>query len=126
MTPPWELVALAALLLANRVLIVRYADRDAVYWPLQVADVAAAGWVAWAGLPGSDHTPVVRWLVAALMVFHVVQNAALRSRQRHARARPDHDARLRRTRAELRALGPLGEPHPPDAAEDPEPPSRDR
>jgi len=84
-----------------------------------VLNLAAAAWVAWGGLPGSDRAPVIRWLVGALLLFHVVQNAALRRRQQHAEADPDLQADRRRTRAELRALGPVGEPHPPESGDTP-------
>lgn len=104
--PPVELVVLAVLLLVNRLVIPGQAQNLVVYTLIQLADLLAAAVVLWRGLPGLDAFPVVRWLVAGLLVFHVAQNASIRSRKQH-------DAEMRTSERELhRTLRQTREPPP--------------
>jgi hypothetical protein len=101
--PPVELVALAALLLVNRMVIPSQALRGAVFWPIQVADAAAALYVVFVGLPDLDRFPVVGWMVAGLLVFHIAQNLSIRSRKQHDIDMREADRERVRARAALRS-----------------------
>jgi hypothetical protein len=76
---PWDVTALAVLIVANRT-ATGSLDKSAVYYPIQLSLLASAGWFATQGIRGLDGYPVARWIVVALMVFHVVQNAIRRGR----------------------------------------------
>jgi hypothetical protein len=72
-------VGLAVLLGANRLLVPRVARKPRLFWAIQAVTAGLAVGIAAAGLPGLGAFPEVRWLVSGLLVFHVVQNLALRS-----------------------------------------------
>lgn len=81
---PWELLALAALLLGNRVALPRLHAQPRVYWLVQAVDALVLVAALVFGLPGLPDDGPAGWLVAAVMGFHLVQNAALRHRQQLA------------------------------------------
>ncbi|MFZ5481812.1 MAG: hypothetical protein ACOZNI_33940 [Myxococcota bacterium] len=82
-TFPWEVLVLGLVLLGNRVVLPLTLARPPLFWGLQALDVAVAvAAVAHAGLPGRTAYPIVGWMVAALLVFHVVQNFAVREQHR--------------------------------------------
>jgi hypothetical protein len=87
---PWEVLVLGLVLLGNRVLLPLGVKRPWLFWALQAMDVAVAvGAVVHAGLPGRSAYPVVGWMVAALLAFHVVQNFTMRDHARRAIERAD-------------------------------------
>jgi hypothetical protein len=84
---PWEVLVLGLVLLGNRVILPLTLDRKPLFWLLQAIDVATAvAAVVTAGLPGRAPYPVVGWMVAALLVFHIVQNFSMRDHALHRRA----------------------------------------
>jgi hypothetical protein len=87
---PWDLLALAVLLAANRLGGAHAVAHPVSYWGLQALDVAGIGVVLAFGLPGTEGQPVVKWFVALVIAFHMVQNASARSHhvQRLERRRP--------------------------------------
>ncbi|MFN7143537.1 MAG: hypothetical protein ACK4YP_07175 [Myxococcota bacterium] len=111
---PWEVLVLAALLAVNRLLVPMTYTRPAAFWAIQAVDVALAVLVAVYGVPGLEAFRSVGWLIAGLLVFHVLQNIALRSQARAKREREEGE------RERLRKLRSMGEePRPP--AEPPAP-----
>ena len=76
---PWDLLALAILLGANRVAGPKWLLRTPVYVGIQVLDVVAIALVLWFGLPGTQGYPVVKAFVAVVIAFHLVQNFAGRA-----------------------------------------------
>lgn len=82
MNYPWELMALAALLMGNR-LAVRLAEkRPAVFWGMQGLNAVGAVLVGWFGISGMENFPIANWMVVGLLGFHMVQNHSLRERIR--------------------------------------------
>lgn len=82
MNVPPDLVALAALFLADRLLVPRFLRVEAVFWSFQALNLAAAGWFAVRGIAGLGHLPMVKWLVVAMIAFHMVMGFSMRSRAR--------------------------------------------
>jgi hypothetical protein len=108
---PWEVLVLGLVLLGNRVLVPLASTRPPLFWGIQAVDVAmAVAAVVHAGLPGKTEYPVVGWTVAALFVFHVVQNFALRDQARLRREREAND------RERLRMLRGMRDGEPPEGA----------
>ena len=87
---PWDLLALAALLAVNRLGGSCAVAHPVSYWALQTLDAAGIALVLTYGLPGTEGQPVVKWFVAVVIAFHVVQNFSARSHrvQRLERRRP--------------------------------------
>lgn len=98
---PWDVVGLAVLLGANRLLVPRVALKPRLFWPIQAVTAGLAVGVAVVGLPGLGAFPEVRWLVSGLLVFHVVQNLAHRS---VLVRRAERDAFERELSAQLRTI----------------------
>ncbi len=96
---PWDVVGLAVLLGANRLLIPRVALRPRLFWAVQAVTAGLAVGIAVVGLPGLGAFLEVRWLVSGLLVFHVVQNLALRTALVQ---RAERDAFERELAAQLR------------------------
>lgn len=94
---PWEVLALAALLAVNRLLVPLVLLRAPPFWILQAVNLAAALFVVIFGMPGLAAFPAVKWLVVGIVVFHLVQNLALRSGALH-RAEMDELEKDRRKR----------------------------
>jgi hypothetical protein len=86
---PWEVVGLAVVLGVNRFAIPRVALRPRLFWPIQSVTAGLAVGVAVAGMPGLRDFPVVNWLVAGLLAFHVAQNQSIRSLALHRATRGD-------------------------------------
>ena len=105
---PWDVLALAVVLAVNRLAVPATYARPAAFWTIQALNLVLTGAVAVYGLPGLTDFPTVGWLVAGLLLFHVIQNVALRGNALQARARE----RAERERlAKLRALeAPPAEP----------------
>jgi hypothetical protein len=93
------LVGLAALLGVNRLLVPRIALKPRLFWAIQAVTAGLAVGVAVVGLPGVGGFPEVRWLVSGLLMFHVVQNLALRTALVQ---RSERDAFERELAAQLR------------------------
>jgi hypothetical protein len=93
-------LGLAALLLVNRVALPRVVDRDAPYRALLVVNAAALGWVMAYGLPGTAGHGPTRWVVSALLVYHVARFFLVRAQ---ARAAARDRARDAERRASMRA-----------------------
>ena len=79
-TFPYDVVALAMLLLLNRTLAPSLRANWS-FWSFQAVNIAAAAYFAWFGIEGVEHVPVASYIVAALCLFHVVQNVIVRQRQ---------------------------------------------
>lgn len=77
-TFPWEILILAAVLAGNRLVVPGSYNRPAVFWGFQALNIAIAIATAFYGLPGLSTYPIVSWMVAGLLAFHVFQNFALR------------------------------------------------
>lgn len=75
---PWEVLILAAVLAANRLVVPSTYNRPAFFWGLQALNGGLALATAGYGLPGLSAYPVVSWMVAALLAFHIFQNVAVR------------------------------------------------
>lgn len=73
----FELLILVLVLIANRT-IVHALRAPALFWAFQGLMLGLAGWFAWYGVTGLQGYGVVRWLVPGLLVFHLVQNVAVR------------------------------------------------
>lgn len=93
MEVPPELVALAVLLAANRWVLPGRILTPWVYWPITAANVASLIYFVVHGVSGVEGYYVVRWLVAAVIAVHLVQNLSLRDRAHH-----DEDMAERRRR----------------------------
>jgi hypothetical protein len=76
---PWDLLALAVLLAVNRLGAARAVSHRVPYLALQTLDIVAIGVVLALGVPGTDGQPVVKWFVAVVIAFHVVQNFSARA-----------------------------------------------
>lgn len=93
---PWEVIVLAVVLGINRLAIHAAAKRPALFWGIQLLDAALAVLVLVFGMPGLQHLPGVAWLVAAILVFHLVQNFSIRSRALHDERRKAEEKELLR------------------------------
>lgn len=78
---PYDLAGLAVLLLLNRT-VVPSLSHAAAFWGFQVVNLGGALYFALAGIAGLENFPVANWIVAALLLFHGVQNVVLRSSRR--------------------------------------------
>lgn len=76
---PWDLLALAVLLAVNRLGAARAVTHRVPYLALQALDTVAIGVVLALGVPGTEGHPVVKWFVAVVIAFHVVQNFSARA-----------------------------------------------
>ncbi len=76
-TPPWDLALLVGVLVANRSLV-RWFPATLFFWGFQGVIAATAIYFGVQGIGGLEHVQAVRWLVVGLLVFHLVQNVALR------------------------------------------------
>jgi hypothetical protein len=103
--PPAELIVLAVLLLINRLVVPTQALNTPVYGAIQLANGAAGVYALFVGVPGLDRYPVVGWMVGGLLLFHVAQNASIRSRKRHDLEMREADRERMRERAALRRTG---------------------
>jgi hypothetical protein len=54
--------------------------RPAVFWSLQLVNVAVGGALVWFGLPGFEHVPVIGWVIGLLFFLRVMQNNQARAR----------------------------------------------
>ena len=96
---PWEIGLLSAVLLSNRLAAKVFHVNARIFWTVQASNLGMAAFVAWYGLPGLERFGGVRWMVAALLVFHAVQNLGIRSTYaREARYEAETRARLRALR----------------------------
>ena len=77
---PWEILFLAAVLLLNRAALRASWSRPWLFWLIQGLDGLCLGWLLLHGLSGLEHIPAANWMVAALIVFHMIQNFNLRTR----------------------------------------------
>lgn len=75
---PWEVLILGLVLAINRVATPATYHRPIAFWGIQAMNVALAVPLAIVGLPGAEGFPALGWLVAALLVFHTLQNVSLR------------------------------------------------
>ena len=74
---PWDILALASLLLANRT-VVRSIKPEWGFWAFQALNLAGAVWFAVEGIQGLDNYPIANWIVCGLLVFHAIQNYVVR------------------------------------------------
>lgn len=81
MIPP-ELLLLALLFAVNRLVVPRVLQYAAAFWLVNGLDVAAAVYVYVRGFPGIEDQTAARLLIGTLLLFHVAQNLALRTRER--------------------------------------------
>lgn len=81
MLVPPSLIALAVLFGVNRLVLPRFLRRPAIFWPLNVVNLATALWVYANGFPGMEDQVAVRLLIGTLLLFHIAQNLALRARE---------------------------------------------
>ena len=93
---PWDVVGLAGVLAANRLLVPRVALKPGIFWPIQAVTAGLAVGVAVAGLPGLTEYGAVKWLVAGLLAFHVAQNLSIRSMAQHKQDRDAFERELSR------------------------------
>jgi len=101
---PWEVVILGLVLGINRVGTPHTYTRPFAFWGIQAMNVALAVPAVVFGLPGMDAVPLLGWLIAGLLAFHVLQNVSLRGAAL-AQTRREQDERDRIRK--LRALGPI-------------------
>ncbi len=75
---PWDLVVLVVLLVAHRTVVPSLRSSPA-FWTFQAITVGAAVWFAVYGVIGTADVPIVKVLVPGLLIFHAIQNIAVRS-----------------------------------------------
>ena len=85
-------LGLAVLLLVNRVLLPRVVDRAVPFRALLVVNAAALGWVLAHGLPGTGGHGPTRWVVSALLVYHLARFFLARAQARADARDRDRDA----------------------------------
>lgn len=85
---PLDLLAAAALLLANRFVAPALLRKPLVYYSLQAVDVGAVAWFALRGVAGLEHMLVPGLVIAGLFAMHIVVNASRRGRALAADPRP--------------------------------------
>jgi hypothetical protein len=61
-------------------------QRPSTFWANLTLQATAAVTAAIVGLPGADAMPAIRWLLAGLFAFHVVQDLSVRSTRLRAAA----------------------------------------
>ena len=49
-------------------------DRSPLFWAVQGLNIAVAGWILWAGIPGFDHIPAVSWVMSLWLLLRVATN----------------------------------------------------
>ena len=99
MSPILPLAALAGLLLVNRVVMPRTAHQPVAFWSLFGVNVAVLVLVVWRGMPGTGGHGPARWVIAALLVYHLVLYVQTRARLRdEARGLEEERALLRQLR----------------------------
>ena len=114
----WILVGVVAVLGINRFLVhlPGWHQRRAVFWAVQLANLATACFMIVAGVPGLPGLArYVNWVIALLFVFHIVQNNSrlveARKQAREATQEQDQAARAR-VAAALQRTEPEGDPEP--------------
>lgn len=85
---PPELFALAGLFAVNRLVLPRFVLVPAVFWLINLLDLAAALAIYAFGMPGLESQIAVRVLVGTLLLFHIGQNFAVRARKRDQQDEP--------------------------------------
>lgn len=76
--------------------------RPVTFYAVQVLNVAVAGWLFWRGIPGFEHIPAISWMLALLLILHVVQNVRwLRAFQEDATRDDDRERKASAIRAAL-------------------------
>jgi len=73
----WELLVLVLVLIANR-LLVKAMKPAPLFWGFQAGLAALVCWFAWPGVAALSGDGVWRWIIPVLLVFHIVQNVAVR------------------------------------------------
>ncbi len=122
MIPP-ELLALALLFAVNRLVLPRFLRVAPVFWLVNALNLGAAVLIYVRGFPRMEGDVAVRLLVGTLLLFHIAQNLALRSRARDvADLGPGHlRERIRAAHSDLpdrpAPSGPSAPPDSPDAGE---------
>jgi hypothetical protein len=111
MSFPWDIAVLTAVLGLNRILVPSSLRRPALFWTIQAVDLTLALLVLVFGLPGLGSIRVAGWLVGGLLVFHVVQNLAMRQAEL---GRAEREIAERERLRKLRSLEPPAPPNGPD------------
>ena len=75
---PWDLVVLVVLVVVHRSVVPSLRSSSA-FWTFQAVNVGAAVWFAVYGVNGTADVPIVKVLVPGLLIFHGIQNIAVRS-----------------------------------------------
>lgn len=97
---PWEVVILGIVFGINRLGTPLTYHRPVAFWGIQAMNLALAVPIAVRGIPGADGFPALGWLIAGLLVFHILQNVSLRSAAlRRARQERAEVEQLRKLRA---------------------------
>jgi hypothetical protein len=98
---PWEVFVLGLVLGINRLGTPATYQRPVAFWGIQVMNLALAVPVAIRGISGTENFPALGWLIAGLLVFHVLQNISLRT---VALRRIRQEEQAREQQRKLRAL----------------------
>jgi hypothetical protein len=106
MNPTVALLALAALLLVNRVVMPRVAHQAPAFWGLFALNAALLGWVVAMGVPGTGGHGPARWVVAALLTYHLILYVQTRARGRAAATSFEEERALLRQLREAREAAP--------------------
>lgn len=77
------LAGLAIFLTVDRAVVPRVVRIPAVFWSFVAVETGLAVAVAVRGFPGVESHLAVRWIVAAVLAMHVVQNLSRWDRARH-------------------------------------------
>lgn len=93
MTVPLDVLALAALVTVDRLVVPRVLHLPWAFLSIQALNAAGVVYVLGWGLPGIEHVWAVRWLVAALLVFHIGANLSRRAQARWERERDEAERR---------------------------------
>ena len=99
---PWEILPIAALLLVNRLAMPLYHRRVWVYWVVQGLNAATLGGAIIFGVRGGETDLVAGLLVGAVLLFHLVQNVAIRQRHELAETRESNLREHMRVARDLR------------------------
>ncbi|MDP2309723.1 MAG: hypothetical protein Q8P18_27130 [Pseudomonadota bacterium] len=110
---PWEVLVLGLVLGINRLGTPATYHRPLAFWGIQVMNLAVAIPVALRGIQGAEGFPALGWLIAGLLVFHVLQNVSLRSM---ALTKKRQELAEREQLRKLRALEPTPDDAPREAA----------
>ena len=98
---PWDIMALAGILLLNRAALRASWSRPWLFYLIQGLDGGCVVYLIVFGLKGLAHIPAANWIVVALLLFHIAQNVSMRT---HARQSGQADARMRNMLREARNL----------------------